>query len=704
MKAKECSLIESLQGPKQFIIPIYQRTYSWTEKQCAQLWDDVVKTAKKQDIPSHFIGSIVHIESGLYQTSEVPQLLVIDGQQRLVTITLLFTALAKKIDEHDANCKITAKKIQNYYLINPDEGETEKKYKLILTQSDTATLHALIEGKQIPEKNSKNIVNNFEYFVDKIKKTEINLDVLYSGIRKLIMVEIALDATRDKPQLIFESLNSTGLDLSQADLIRNYVLMGLEKEMQDGIYQEFWHPIEESFGHSEGSDHFDRFMRDYLTLKTGEIPNIKNVYAKFKEYYLRNVSSVEPLVKDIRYYAGLFTRLAFEKEPDPQINQIIHDINVLKVDVAYPFLLEVYADYDRGLISRDDVLEIFMIVESYVFRRAICDIPTNSLNKTFRDLAGKIDKSQYLQSLKAELCLKRSYTRFPTNKEFEDRFIRKDVYNTNRIRRYLLDKLENYGRKERVSLNEYTLEHIMPQNLSQEWKNDLGPDWEDVYEKYLHTIGNLTLTGYNPELSNESFLQKRDMGGGFANSPIRLNHDLVTLTHWNELTILNRSKSLAQRSVEIWKYPDIPQEILAKYQKTKEDDEEYDDEADGEWESRLEYASTQTRHVINTLISKIHEKFDCVDKPYSQWLRFCVDKPVERASCFVMLQCGKNTAQVAFRVDPSTFKDDDSIRKVKGFFFPEGTERRISLTEAAIPRILASLEHSYSVTQSLNKI
>ena len=707
MKATETQLVKFLQGTRQFIIPIYQRTYSWTEKQCEQLWNDIVQVAKNKDIPVHFIGSIVYIEKGLYQVSDVPQLLVIDGQQRLTTLSLLLAAYGKALEGKEDGDEITTKKINNYFLFNSEESG-EKRYKLILTQSDKDTLINLLEGKDIPEKYSKNIVNNYKYFQNQIAKNEISLDLLYEGICKLIIVDISLDSSHDKPQLIFESLNSTGLELSQADLIRNYVLMGLEREKQEEIYKNFWYPIEESFGHSGGSEYFDRFMRDYLTIKTGQIPNIRDVYTSFKEYFASANKSVEELISDIHYFSKFFTKLIFEKEQNSQLNQIIHDINTLKVDVAYPFLLEVYVDFDKGQITQNEILEIFSLVESYVFRRAICDVPTNSLNKTFANLASEIEKDKYLESIKAAFSLKDSYRRFPTDTEFRTQFIVKNVYNTTRIRKHLLDKLENHERKERVNVEDYTLEHIMPQNknLSEEWKNDLGENWAEIHEKHLHTAGNLTLTGYNSELSDKPFLEKRNMEGGFADSPIRLNAELAKLEHWNEDEIIKRGNTLSNKAIQIWKYPQLPQEILEKYTEIEdEDDEDFDEDETPapQWDDRLERASNEVKQNVNSLISMINEKFECVEEPYSKWLIFYAKKPTERKNMFALIGCGKNTANIMFRINPDSFKDDEKVRKVAGWFFPRGTERRISITEELLAQIMHYLEHSYSTTQSLIK-
>ncbi len=702
MKATETHLTKFLQGTHQFIIPIYQRTYSWTEKQCEQLWNDIVKTSQNKANPGHFIGSIVYIEKGQNQVSGVDEYLVIDGQQRLTTLTLLLSAFSKALEKQD-DAEVTEKKISNYFLFNNEEPG-EKRYKLILTQSDKDTLIRLLDGQELPEKHSIRIKNNYEFFENKIEESKTNLDELYQGILRLTIVDISLNNIHDNPQLIFESLNSTGLELSQADLIRNYVLMGLDRKEQDYIYKNHWYPIEESFGHAQGTEYFDRFMRDYLTIKTGQIPNIKDVYSSFKEFVAAEQKSTRELVSDIHYFAGFFYKLEFEKEPDTDLNQKIADINALKVDVAYPFLLEVYSDFDKKKITKDDVLEVFSMVESYVFRRAICGVPTNSLNKTFANLAGEIEKGDYVESLKAAFILKESYRRFPRDDEFESQLILKDVYNTRRILRYLLGKLENFGRKEAVNVGDYTIEHIMPQNknLSEEWKKELGEKWAEIHSKYLHTIGNLTLTGYNPELGDKSFLEKRGMDGGFSDSPIRLNSGLAALAQWNEDAICKRADEIAKKSLEIWKYPSLPSEVLEKYSAIEDDvdeDVEEDEIKAPSWDSSLANASYENRETVNKLISMINEKFDCVSEPYHKWLFFYTKKPTERRNLFAIITCGKTTANVIFRINQNSFDaDDERVRKVAGWFFPRGTERRISIRPESLPQIRHYLDHAYSAT------
>ena len=574
VKASETNFLKFLQGTKQFIIPIYQRKYSWSLEQCKQLWNDILRASKDDDIRGHFVGSIVYIEKGLYQISAVPQLLVIDGQQRMTTLTLLLLALGKAIKDSDETFDITSKKIKNYYLVNNDE-EDELYHKLLLTQTDKETLLSLINEKELPEEYSQRVYENFHFFLESIKKSGMDFNLLYRGISKLIVVDISLDRDHDNPQLIFESLNSTGLELSQADLIRNYVLMKLEPREQEKLYKSYWYPMEKGFGNLNESSLFDRFMRDYLTVKTGRIPNIRNVYSDFKEYVAKQRDvAIEEILKNIYQYSKYFVHLAFQTEKDKEINDILKDINSLKVDVSYPFLLEVYDDYYKQKISKDEFISILKLVESYVFRRAICGVPTNSLNKTFATMSKEINKEKYLESVQVVLALKDSYKRFPNNEEFIRELKVKDVYNF-RNRNYLLRKLENYKRKEVVDIESYTIEHIMPQNenLSTEWRKDLGENWEEVQKTYLHTLGNLTLTRYNSELSDKPFKEKRDMDGGFADSPLRLNRGLGQLNVWNEQEIENRGKGLAEQAVLVWEYPEMSEEVLSQYKKNPKGNE-----------------------------------------------------------------------------------------------------------------------------------
>lgn len=571
MKASETNLLKFLQGSKQFIIPIYQRKYSWTLEQCKQLWEDIIRAGSDDDIRAHFVGSIVYIEKGIYQVTAVPQLLVIDGQQRMTTLNLLLLALRDVIKETQGNYDISAKKITSYYLVNNEE-EDELYYKLLLTKSDRETLLNLIDSKEIHEDASQRVLDNYHFFKNKITSDPQLPNLIYKGISKLLVVDISLDRDHDNPQLIFESLNSTGLDLSQADLIRNYVLMKLEPKEQENLYKKYWNPMEKSFGNLSDSTLFDRFMRDYLTVKTGKIPKINQVYVAFKEYIEKQKQTIEVILNDVYMYSKFFVKLAFQTENDAEVNNVLKDINVLRVDVSYPFLLEVYRDFEDGIISKTDFINVLKLVESYVFRRAICGVPTNSLNNTFAALSKEIDKGNYLESLEVAFVKKDSYRRFPTNEEFIKELSIKDVYNF-RNRNYMLRKLENHGSKEIVNIEAYTIEHIMPQNknLSHEWKDSLGDNWEELQKIYLHTLGNLTLTRYNSEMSDKPFDNKRDMEGGFKDSPLRLNQELRDLDSWDEEQIKKRSEKLIQKAILVWAYPEVTQDQINKYVDNSQD-------------------------------------------------------------------------------------------------------------------------------------
>ena len=568
MKATEARLLSFLKGPKQFLIPIYQRTYSWTTVECQRLWDDILQAAQ-DDRPAHFVGSIVYVERGLYSISQLPQLLVIDGQQRLTTMTLLLAALRQALPD-GGGAEMTPQRLTNYYLLNNDE-EDALRWKLVLTQGDELTLYRLIDGGQLPDAPSRHLVENARFFRDQIRRCGLPPEAIWRGVSKLVVVDISLDRDHDNPQLIFESLNSTGRALSQADLIRNFVLMGLEPKVQRALYEKYWYPMERRFGDAEDTAPFDRFMRDYLTVKTGTIPNIRDVYEAFKAYARGPAAgAVEALVADVATAADHFTRMAFGREPDPELRRRFADLNALKVDVAYPLLLELYGDYAAGRLDKSDLAAMLALLESYVFRRAICGIPTNSLNKTLPELARTVDRAdraRYLESFKARLLLLDTFRHFPGDEEFTRAFATRDVYTLTTRRTYLLDRLENYDRKERVDVGAYTIEHVLPQNpdLSAAWRAMLGPDWEQVQARWLHTIGNLTLTGYNSELGDRPYAEKRDMPGGFKDSPIRLSAGLGQLEAWTEVEIRSRGEALAARAAQVWPSVDLPADVLARY-------------------------------------------------------------------------------------------------------------------------------------------
>lgn len=572
MKATEAKLLDFLKKSPQFVIPIYQRTYSWTEKECRQLWDDVVRSGSNDNIGVHFVGSIVYIESGLSQVTHQAPLLVIDGQQRLTTLSLLLAALAQAVGDDEPFEGFSKRKIRNYYLLNPEE-DGDRHYKLLLSQTDKQSLMAIVSDGQEPHEPSIRIKDNFESFKKWIKDGKVGLATLCKGLAKLVVVDIALTRDQDNPQLIFESMNSTGKELSQADLIRNFILMGLEPSLQTRLYQDFWRPMEIDFGQEAYGTHFDGFMRHYLTVKAGEIPNIGAVYEAFKNHSRETRSQaaddalhVEALVRDIREHARYYCAMALDKETNPELRRAFQDLRELKVDVAYPFLLELYRDYDTGLLSQGDFTRIVRLVESYVFRRAISAIPTNSMNKTFATFTKSVDKESYLESVQAQFLLLPSYRRFPSDEEFHRDLQTRDLYHF-RSRSYWLRRFENFGRQEYVPVDQYTIEHILPQNenLSLPWRQALGEEWQRIQKTWLHTLGNLTLTGYNSQYSDRPFQDKRDMPGGFAQSPLRVNEGLGQVEAWNESTIKHRAAKLATSAVNFWPSPHLSDEIIEAY-------------------------------------------------------------------------------------------------------------------------------------------
>ena len=569
MKATEANFLVFLRKSPQFSIPIYQRTYSWTERECLQLWVDILRTGSNDAIPAHFTGSIVYIEKSLYQVSGHSPLLVIDGQQRLTTVMLILEALARNVGNREPVDGFSAKKLRNYYLLNPEE-EGERRFKLLLTQTDKPSLLALMRQKPKPAEPSLRVTNNFQYFNEQVKALgEDGLVPLCKGLAKLTIVDVSLKRDQDNPQLIFESMNSTGRELSQADLIRNFILMGLEPIHQTRLYEEHWRPMEIAFGQEAYGTHFDGFMRHYLTVKTGEIPNVRAVYEAFKGHARSPeiaAAGVDTLVADIHTYASYYCAMALDKERDIHLAPAFRDLRELKVDVAFPFLLELYDDYAQGCLAKTDFKQAVRLVESYVFRRAVCAIPTNSLNKTFATFGRVLKKDCYMQRIEAHLLTLPSYRRFPDDEEFMRALSARDLYNFPR-RSYWLRRLENYNRKERVPVDEYTIEHIMPQNasLSGEWREALGSEWQQVQGRWLHTLGNLTLTGYNSEYSDRPFSEKRDMQGGFKESPLRLNENLGLLETWNEDNIRQRAERLAARAVQVWACPELPTDMLEAF-------------------------------------------------------------------------------------------------------------------------------------------
>lgn len=568
MEAKATTLLRFFEENQnnQFVIPIYQRLYSWKKEQCEQLWDDIIKIGGNDKMNGHFIGSILYVRDGNTHSSP---LLIIDGQQRLTTITLLLIALRNHLsDEVKILEKFSRKKIESYLINSNKDGD--KKFRLILSESDKDTLLFLIDkNKRKLSEPSVKIVENFELFEKWISENTDKLETIFKGLEKLMIVWIALDKG-DDPQLIFESMNSKGIELTQADLIRNYIIMEAETEKeQKDFYNGYWRAMEEDFKQNETL--FDRFVRHYLTIKTGKIPKEKRVYEAFKDYQQKEGIGIEDLLKDLQKYCGYFCRIAFKKEADKDLNKALSFLVDLEMDVVYPLLLELYSDYSDGVLSKQDFTPIIALTESYLCRRAVCGFGSNSLNKIFPSFTKKINKDQYLESIKAHfLSLEKTTGKFPKDSEFKDSLITIDFYKFKKIKKIksFLERLEKFNTEEPVDTQKCNTEHIMPQTLDPEWEKDLGENFKAIHEKYLHTIGNLTLTGYNSEYSNNSFQEKRDMENGFKQSSLKLNQGLKDEV-FGEKEIEKRANDLADWALKIWTYPILEAETLEEYKSKK---------------------------------------------------------------------------------------------------------------------------------------
>lgn len=568
LQAGETTLNKLLNTSRQFIVPIFQRNYSWQKNQYEQLWFDILRASKFKEKQNHFIGSIVYIDMGT-PAGRPQQLLLIDGQQRLTTISILLCAIKDYVQKFNLETKlINLAKIKNQFLYNSDEIY-EDRYKLLLNVQDKETYIKLIDNTIFTvNKPAINIIKCYEFFYERIEdfiKQHGQIDEIYAGIFKLSLVSISLDKDSDNPQMIFESMNSTGKDLSQTDLLRNYLLMDLTPEKQTRLYKTYWKPMEELFGediYKNDVNKFDYFIRDFLTLKsdTGYICKINNVYENFKRYYLDNNCEKFAVLKDLFTYAKYYAWIDLLQENDDELKLYWQEFKKLDSHVVYPFLLKLYDDYSRQILIKEDFKKILQVVISYLWRRAICEIPTNSLSKTFATLYQAVDKDDYVNSVIKAFVFKSSYKRFPSDYEVREKLQTKDIYHF-RLRKYLLEALENYYHKEPIDLNtaNYTIEHIMPQNIEHNlsWQQMLGEDWQEVHSLYLHTLGNLTITGYNAEMSNKSFWEKVNGESGFKHSHLKLNESIAQSDVWNKKAIQRRTNILTDIILKIWKYPEF---------------------------------------------------------------------------------------------------------------------------------------------------
>lgn len=555
MRAGNTTLNEFLTRQIKMNIPIYQRKYNWSLDECKQLFEDILSIGKDETRKSYFIGSIVVKKDSEELLDPLAEVTLIDGQQRITTLTLIYCVLCnyyKNIDERLCH------NIYGNYLVNHDLDETNK---LHLTKNDNESLKYIInsistdkEFKLTPD-NSINIYNNYEFFRNQIN--EENVETVIKGLKKLIFISVVLDQ-EDNPQLIFESLNSTGLELNKNDLIRNYILMGLDTKHQNELYENYWYEIEQEF--KNNGWFFDEFIRYYLSFESGRLPKRADVYKEFKNH-ANSFENIDDLVKDVHKFAGYFACIIFGKEEDPELRDAFDSLAELDFNVTLPFLLSAYDDYQNSLdnpdinLTRDEFIRIVKYVESYCLRRSICDIPTNSMNKTFARLSKEINKQDYYNYFVAAMFEKDTYKRFPTNEEVQEKLLNQNMYSKRKILKHVLIAIENTEGKEFVSTENSSIEHIMPQNLTKDWESELGSNYEEIHGIYLHTLGNLTLTPYNSELGDKSFFDKKTCDNGFCKSKLTLNEGLCELDRWTDKEIIDRTKQLSKKIINIWKYP-----------------------------------------------------------------------------------------------------------------------------------------------------
>ncbi len=564
MKANELPIINFLQAPNvQFVIPVYQRNYDWTNKECKELLNDVI-SVEKHDRGTHFIGSIVFIHEGTYSTSEVKELVIIDGQQRLTTINIIYVALFRFAKEN--NMQQEADMLLNMFLTNQYVQQESSKLKLKQTDTNSLAFKAIMNATENEFNHYSNVVENFNYFKSIINQE--NFFTILNGLKRLIFVEISLERGKDDPQRIFESLNSTGLDLSQSDLIRNYILMDLNPKNQNKVFEQIWNPIEENARDlTKQKSMVSDYIRDYLTLRNKKIPNKSKVYIEFKKLYNNKDEAYYQELDNIKSLSTHYKKFINPSSiQDHNIRKELQYISRLEINVAFPFLLQVFEDAENGLITEEDVVNILKLIQTYTWRRFVVGLPTNALNKIFMTLYSEVDMEEYYESIAIALIKKRGNSKFPTDEDVKTALMDKDLYNIqSKNRNYMFELLENFNNREHVNTSNenITIEHIFPQNPNEDWSKEISPnDYFKFKEKYVNTIGNLTLSGNNGALSNKSFTDKKTMnnqGGeqGYNYSRLWLNDYLKTIDEWNILNYEQRFDLIYNRFLSIWEYPKV---------------------------------------------------------------------------------------------------------------------------------------------------
>jgi uncharacterized protein with ParB-like and HNH nuclease domain len=545
MQASETKLQQIIEGTKQYVVPLFQRPYSWKKSEWQMLWDDLLDLCELETPRTHFMGSIVTMPTNSIPEG-VSKYLLIDGQQRLTTIFILLCALrnhARQIEDKRLSAKIDA------ILTNLHEDGMDY-FKLQPTQVDRDIFHQLIqdnESNEVIENNS--ILECYTFFFKKIRQLNSDLQQLQKIICTNLSVVSVVLSSNDDPYLVFESLNAKGRALTQADLIRNYFFMRIHVDKQDLIYTKYWQPMQELLG-----DNLTEFIRHYLT-KNGIDVKQSDIYFQLKEKI--NQSDALSHLQDLYKFADYYSRLLNpELENNLKVRKRLIRINRLEVATVYPFLLNCYDEWMQKRISENELIEIFHILENFLIRRFVCNVQTRGLNRIFALLYSQvikdvdIDSNAFVERVKSVLQTKD----YPKDAEFKERLLDVKLYGSNRSEkaRLILESIEeSFRHKEQISFDNLTIEHILPQTLNNWWKDHLGQDWEITYELFLHTIGNLTLTAYNGELSNSDFVTKKKE---YQNSHLELNSYFQDIDTWKREDIEKRAENLSHEIVNIWKY------------------------------------------------------------------------------------------------------------------------------------------------------
>jgi uncharacterized protein with ParB-like and HNH nuclease domain len=564
MKGRAEHLLVFLEGArKRFIIPVYQRNYDWKNENCKQLFDDLVSVIKDGK-SSHFFGSIVS-----YPHSR-EEIILIDGQQRITTVSLIMIAMINALKKREliTNDNTLLPRLEDYIVDKYDK--TERKVRLKPFRYDCDAFDKLIYKEEKEFINDSIVTINYRYFYDRIVKyKELSADELFDAIDKLEVIDIELEPQHgDNPQLIFESLNSTGLDLSESDKIRNFVLMNLAPDVQEKYYDSYWNKIERCC-----KNELDGFVRNYLTIKQGVIPNLKSIYPSFKDFTKHK--EIEPILQDMVKYAIAYQDIKTFSIGEPETNEIAKRLDLLDMTVAYPFLMAFISYAKETSMENDEIFSVLSCIETFIFRRLMCDLPTNALNKIFATLHSSVLKNKKEDDSYSSVMIyllenRKLSSSFPKDEEFLNGFTSKNIYAMRaKNKEYIFERLENGSSKEKndvvdnIEKGILTVEHIMPQTLSPSWKQSLGKDWSEIQERWLHTISNLTLSGYNYNYSNRPFQEKKNMTNGFLQSGLRLNHYIAQFDKWGEEELELRKGKLSKMALNIWSYPEtnfIPEE------------------------------------------------------------------------------------------------------------------------------------------------